>query len=129
MVQTSGRVPRFTLRGCRFYGRRFVGDDGEFSCFPCGDAACQLDEIADPTLAEEAGCDGGTIASGAVYRYTAVVGDAVDALFELREGEVDATGDVTSAPFSGSADVDDDWWVRGSQFVCEHRGADAFGGL
>ena len=56
---------------------------GEFCCLPCCDASGHLDEIGDAVLIKDAGGDGGTVASCAVDRDTAVAWDFVDALLEV----------------------------------------------
>ena len=58
----------------------FGGSQGEFCCLPGCDASGEFDQIGDAVLTEDAGSDGGAIASGAVDGDAAVAGDFVDAL-------------------------------------------------
>ena len=95
---------------------------------PGCDASGELDEVGDAVLVEDAGGDGGAIASGAVDGDAAVARDFVHALLELGERQVDAIGEVSCGEFARGADVDDDGGILRGYLVGEHGRADSLGG-
>src|SRR5690348_17568673 len=103
------------------------GFDGEVGGFPAGDAAGDFADGGEAGALEEAGGDGGTVASGAVEQQRTVLRQLRDALREVVQRNGHAAGDIFLLAFARTTNVHGERRVRGGEHFGGVGSAETFG--
>src|SRR5579872_1093948 len=80
--------------------RLWLRNHGQFRGIPGSQTAGHLDQIGDPVLVQDAGCDGGPVSPRAMYGNAAIARNFSDALLQMIERNVDAAVDAFRHPLA-----------------------------
>ncbi len=108
--------------------RRLGEDDGEFGGFPGGEAAGDFYQLGDAVVLQDARGDGGAVTAATEDGDGAVGWEFGEALLQVVQRDVQAAGDVAGGPLGGRADVEEQRWGWGCEFLGGGLDADAVDG-